>query len=72
MEDIKTFMSETEMPVLLAYADPGVLVSPQAVPFYTNLISNIETAFIGQGLHFIQEDQPDSIGRAIEDWLRRH
>lgn len=72
MEDIQTFMSNTEMPVLLAYADPGVLVPPQAVPFYTNLISNIETAFIGQGLHFIQEDQPDSIGRAIEDWLRRH
>ena len=72
MADIQTFMSETEMPVLLAYADPGVLVPPQAVPFYTDLISNIETAFIGQGLHFIQEDQPDSIGRAIEDWLRRH
>lgn len=72
MEEIKAFMGSTQMPVLLAYADPGVLVPPQAVPFYTNLISDIETAFIGQGLHFIQEDQPDSIGRAIQDWLRRH
>ena len=72
MNDIKNFMSETDMPVLLAYAEPGVLVPPQAVPYYTDLISNIETAFIGQGLHFIQEDQPDSIGRAIQDWLRRN
>lgn len=72
MRDIQNFMAETDMPVLLTYAQPGVLVPPQAVPFYTGLIENLETAFIGQGLHFIQEDQPDSIGRAIQDWLRRN
>lgn len=72
MNDIQTFMAETDMPVLLAYAEPGVLVPPQAVPFYTDLIQGLETAFIGQGLHFIQEDQPDAIGRAIADWLRRN
>lgn len=72
MEDIASFMSETDMPALLTYAEPGVLVPPQAVPFYTNLIGDLETAFIGQGLHFIQEDQPDAIGRAIADWLRRN
>lgn len=72
MEDIAVFMGETDMPVLLTYAEPGVLVPPQAVPFYTNLIGDLETAFIGQGLHFIQEDQPDAIGRAISDWLRRN
>lgn len=72
MEDIASFMAETEMPVLLTYAEPGVLVPPQAVPFYTDLIGDIETVFVGQGLHFIQEDQPDAIGRAIADWLRRN
>jgi haloalkane dehalogenase len=72
MQDIESFMSQTDMPVLLAYAEPGVLVPPQAVPYYTGLIQNIETSFIGQGLHFIQEDQPHSIGRAIADWLRRN
>lgn len=72
MNDIRNFMSKTSIPVLLTYAEPGVLVPPQAVPYYTNLIENIETVFIGQGLHFIQEDQPHSIGRAIHDWLRRN
>ena len=72
MESIQAFMGETEMPVLLAYADPGAIIPPAAVPFYTGLIRNIETAYIGQGLHFIQEDQPDAIGRALDDWLRRH
>ncbi len=71
-DEIAAFMGETDMPVLLTYAEPGVLVPPQAVPFYTNLIGDLETAFVGQGLHFIQEDQPDAIGRAIADWLRRN
>lgn len=72
MGEIGVFMGDTDMPTLLVYADPGVLVPPQAIPFYTNLIQDLETAFIGQGLHFIQEDQPDAIGRAVADWLRRN
>lgn len=72
MSDIQSFMAETDMPVLLTYAEPGVLVPPQAVPFYSELIDDLEAVFVGQGLHFIQEDQPVAIGRAIADWLRRN
>ncbi|WP_300303230.1 haloalkane dehalogenase [Ferrovibrio sp.] len=72
MNHIRSFMGETKMPVLLAYAEPGVLVPPAAVPFYTGLVENLETAYVGRGLHFIQEDQPVAIGRAIADWLRRN
>jgi len=72
MNKINTFMGNTKMPVLLAYADPGVLIPPQATGWYKGKISNLETAFVGQGFHFIQEDQPAAIGRAIADWLRRN
>ncbi len=72
MEDIRDFMGVTKMPVLLLYASPGVLITPQDVPWYEQQIHQLETAFIGQGLHFIQEDQPEAIGRALNDWIRRH
>lgn len=72
LENIHAFMGSTDMPVLLAYADPGVLVPPRAVPYYTGLIDHLETVYIGRGLHFIQEDQPDAIGRALADWMRRN
>lgn len=72
LKQIEVFMSKTEMPVLLAYAEPGVLITPETVGWYVDRIPNLETAFIGQGLHFIQEDQPDAIGRAISDWMRRN
>jgi haloalkane dehalogenase len=68
---IGAFMEETEMPVLMLYADPGALVPPAAVDWYIARIAKLETQYVGQGLHFIQEDRPEAIGRALADWLRR-
>lgn len=69
---IKQFMQKTKKPMLLVYASPGVLVNEDVKNWYVENIKKLETAYVGQGLHFIQEDQPDAIGRAISDWLRRH
>ncbi len=69
---ISEFMATTKMPVLLLYAEPGAVVPPSAVAWYVKRIANLETSFVGQGIHFIQEDQPDAVGRAITDWIRRH
>ncbi|GLR70254.1 haloalkane dehalogenase [Agaribacter marinus] len=71
MEEIHAYMAKTEKPVLLIYADPGVVTPPELVPHYENTIKHLETAYVGQGLHFIQEDQPHAIGRSLSDWLRR-
>ena len=72
LSKISEFMGDTKMPVLLLYADPGVIVPLAAVDWYVDKIANLQTNFVGQGFHFIQEDQPDAIGRAIADWMRRN
>ena len=72
MEAIEQFMTHTELPVLMFYASPGAVLPPSVVPWYEKKIKNLETAYIGKGLHFIQEDQPEAVGRALKDWLRRH
>jgi haloalkane dehalogenase len=72
MARIENYMTQSRTPALLLYADPGVLVPPQAVGWYTSRMPNLEAVYAGQGLHFIQEDQPAAIGRALSDWLRRH
>jgi len=71
MSSIEQFMTHTELPILMLYASPGAVLPPSVVPWYKKKIKNLETVYIGQGLHFIQEDQPDSIGRALNDWMRR-
>lgn len=72
LEAVTAFMQQTEMPTLLLYAEPGALVPPAAVAWYAGGMKNLEAVFVGQGFHFIQEDQPVAIGRALRDWLRRH
>ncbi len=71
MEGIQAFMENTNKPTLLLYAEPGVLVPPKLVPHYQNTIKNLDTAYIGQGLHFVQEDQPVAVGRALSEWFRQ-
>jgi haloalkane dehalogenase len=71
MNVIRQFMVTSDTPFLLLYAEPGVLVSPEVADWYATNLKSVETVYIGQGLHFVQEDQPFAIGRAIADWYRR-
>jgi len=72
LHNVSDFMAKTDMPVLLLYAEPGAVVPPAAVDWYVGRIANLETNFVGQGFHYIQEDHPDAVGRAIADWIRRN
>jgi haloalkane dehalogenase len=69
MANIQAFMEQSEHPMLLIYADPGTLILPHMLPWYQARIQKLTIAYVGQGTHFIQEDQPDLIGQAIANWL---
>ncbi len=71
MERIGRWLTETELPKLHLYASPGAANPAAVVDWTAEHMKNIETVFVGAGIHFIQEDQPESIGRALADWLRR-
>ena len=65
------FLEETNIPWLFFYTTPGVLNPEAAADYWTARAKNIETVFIGGGLHYVQEDEPYAIGRAISDFYRR-
>ncbi len=65
------FLEEMDIPWLFFYATPGVLNPEAAADYWTARAKNIETVFIGGGLHYVQEDEPYAIGRAISDFYRR-
>ena len=63
-----------KQPILLwlfFYSTPGVLNPPEAADYWTARAKDIETVYIGNGMHYVQEDHPYLIGRAISDWYRR-
>ena len=69
--DYNAWLLETETPLLFLYASPGALNPPEVADWWAQRAKNIETVYIGAGLHYVQEDQPYAIGRAISDWYRR-
>lgn len=62
------WLKKTKLRKLLIYAKPGIQIQERQVEQYKREFSNLTTAFIGKGKHYIQEDQPDNIGEAIEQW----
>lgn len=62
------YLQETEFPKLLIYAKPGAILRKAQVKWCVENLKNLTTAFMGTGLHFIQEDDPDFIGQEIAKW----
>ncbi|WP_158500388.1 haloalkane dehalogenase [Xenococcus sp. PCC 7305] len=66
------WLRQTTIPKLHFYVSPGGSLNPPEVAQWTaQHFPNIETHYLGEGLHYLEEDYPEEIGRAIADWLRR-
>ena len=69
VEDYSAWLAASKMPKLFINADPGsILVGRQREVCRT---WPNQTEVTVKGLHFIQEDSPDEIGRAVTDFVRR-
>ena len=59
----------SEVPKLLVNADPGAILTGPMREFARTWKNQEEVTVAGS--HFVQEDSPDEIGRAIQDWMGR-
>ncbi len=64
------WLQETEIPKLLIYAKPGGTVRKAQVEWCKQNLKNLETIDFGKGIHFIQEDNPHLIGKAVAKWYQ--
>lgn len=71
VEDVGEWMQETEIPMLSFWARPGALNDEAFADAMVERVENIQVQFVGAGRHYIQEDQPEIIGRTLVDWRRR-
>ena len=65
------WLDRTRVPVLYAYGTPGLLHAPGTLTWARARIANLTTANVGRAGHFLQEDQPRRLGRALCRWLAR-
>jgi haloalkane dehalogenase len=64
------WLQETELPKLLFYANPGGLITASEVDWSKANLKNLETVDLGQGIHYLQEDHPKAIGKALANWIQ--
>ena len=62
------WLQHTELPKLLFHGSPGGVIRPEDVEPWREKLANLRTVDIGDGLHFIQEDNPDLIGSELSNW----
>ena len=62
------WLSRSEVPKLFVDADPGAILCGAQREFCRSWPNQTEVRV--RGNHFLQEDSPDEIGRAIAEWLR--
>lgn len=65
------WLERSEIPKLLLYARPGAIIEPQTAAAMQARYRNLEAVFVGYGQHYIQEDNPEAIGRNVALWYRR-
>jgi haloalkane dehalogenase len=64
------WLAASDVPKLFVKAEPGALLAAGA-NLDTARAWPAQTEVTVAGIHFVQEDSPDEIGRAIADWMRQ-
>ena len=66
VEDYGRWLATCEVPKLFIDAEPGAILRGEAREFCRSWKNTSEVKVAG--IHFVQEDSPDEIGRAIAQW----
>lgn len=61
-------LQKTDLPKLLFYAHPGGIITSAMVEWCQQNFKNLKTIDIGDGIHYLQEDNPHLIGKELAKW----
>jgi haloalkane dehalogenase len=69
LEAAHAALASSRYPKLLFAGDPGALVSPAFAERFAATLHNCKLVHLGAGGHYLQEDHPETIGRAVAAWI---
>lgn len=64
-----SWLLESELPKLMFWVTPGTFVSKARANALTKKLRNTRSIYLGEGVHYIQEDYPHKIGQDICNWF---
>jgi len=63
-------LQQSELPKMLIYATPGGLITSKDVDWCKGNLKNLKVVDFGEGLHYLQEDNPHLIGEELAKWYQ--
>ncbi|EHK18062.1 uncharacterized protein TRIVIDRAFT_67278 [Trichoderma virens Gv29-8] len=68
-EKYMEWLFASEKPKLFFWAKPGGLVWETKAEEFRQKLKNTRVVYLGEAIHYVQEDHPHTIGRELADWL---
>jgi haloalkane dehalogenase len=68
IEAYRQWLTRTEVPKLLFYGNDGVAIKEAEVAWCREHLSNPDVIDLGEGIHFLQETHPHTIGTELSKW----
>jgi haloalkane dehalogenase len=69
MQRAHAALAASTYPKLLFSADPGALVAPAVAQDLARTLQDCRLVNLGPGIHFMQEDHPEAIGRFVATFI---
>jgi len=69
LTDAHAALAASTYPKLLFVGEPGALVSPDFAAGFAASLTHCALVRLGPGLHYLQEDHADAIGRSVAGWI---
>jgi haloalkane dehalogenase len=69
LETAHAALAAATYPKLLFAGDPGALVPPALAEEFARKLHNCRLVRLGAGVHFLQEDRPETIGRSVAAFI---
>ncbi|MBE7652641.1 haloalkane dehalogenase [Tenacibaculum finnmarkense genomovar finnmarkense] len=69
VKNYRKILQNSKLPKLFFYAEPGAFMPESVRNWIIENIPNIQSVNIGEGVHFLQEDNPDLIGEKIKNFI---
>ena len=70
MSNYSQKLQESELPKILFFASPGAIINSPEVDWCKQNLKNLKVVDIGEGLHYLQEDNPHLIGEELAKWYQ--
>jgi haloalkane dehalogenase len=69
VERYRDAMMRSTLPKLLITCEPGAIMRAPVVAWCKAFLPELTIVDVGPGVHFLQEDHPHEIGRALAQWI---